>query len=135
LRSIVFIVRSMTMPGSSPSARNSVGPSGRCGFEASRAMMIQVFAPFAPVISHLRPLMVKFSPSKVAAVDSWAGSEPAPSGSVMAKTERWWPATTGARKRWTWSGSATLDSRNMLPSSGAAQFIATGPSVDQPAAS
>ena len=54
---MVFITRSISMPGVSPSQRNSVGPSGPCGFGATRAMMIQVRAPLAPVINHLWPLM------------------------------------------------------------------------------
>ncbi|SHX07549.1 Uncharacterised protein [Mycobacteroides abscessus subsp. abscessus] len=39
-------------------------------------------------MSHLRPLMTKFCPSKVAEVCNCDGSEPAPSGSVIANAER-----------------------------------------------
>ena len=97
--------------------------------------MIQVRAPSAPVISHLRPLITYSLPSNTAPVANWPGSDPAPPGSVIANTERWRPSMTGTRKRSTCSSLAILPSTNMLPSSGAAQFSATGPSVDQPAAS
>ncbi|SHX07587.1 Uncharacterised protein [Mycobacteroides abscessus subsp. abscessus] len=42
---------------------------------------------------------------------------------------------TGRRNFSDCSSLVTLPSRNMLPSSGAAQFMAMGPRVDQPAAS
>jgi hypothetical protein len=56
----VFITRSISMPGVAPSHKNNVGPlesAPPCGFGATRAMMIQVRAPLAPVINHLWPLM------------------------------------------------------------------------------
>ena len=98
-------------------------------------MMIQVRAPSAPVISHLWPLITYSVPSKTASVASCPGSDPAPPGSVMANTDRCRPSITGTRNFSTCSALATLDRMNMLPSSGAAQFSATGPNVDQPAAS
>ena len=132
---MVFITRSSSMPGVRPSHRNRVGPSPPCGLGATFAMMIQVRAPSAPVISHLRPLMTYSLPSKIASVFSCPGSEPAPSGSVIANTDRCRPSMTGTRNSSAWASLAILDKMNMLPSSGAAQFIATGPRVDQPAAS
>ena len=74
-------------------------------------------------------------PSNSATVASWLGSEPAPPGSVIANTDRCRPSITGSRNWSICSVLATLPSRNMLPSSGAAQLSAIGPSVDQPAAS
>ena len=51
----------------------------------------------------------------------------------MKKAERASPDPTSfARKRAFWLSDATLPSRYMLPSSGAAVFTATGPSGDRP---
>ncbi len=59
---------------------------------------------------------------------SMPGSEPAPpSGSVIRNAERTAPAASGAQEALLLRGRRHLSSRCMLPSSGAMQFIATGP--------
>ena len=99
-------------------------------------MMIQVRAPLAPVISHLRPLMtylvaVADAPSVVELARVRAGAV-----GLGHREHRTLVALDHRRQELLGLRSlAILASRNMLPSSGAAQFSATGPSVDQPAAS
>ena len=51
----------------------------------------------APVVNHLRPLMTHSSPSSRAVVCRAVGSEPATSGSVIAKLGEISPATSGSR--------------------------------------
>ena len=63
------------------------------------------------------------------------GSDPAPSGSVMEKQERISPAASGRSHCAFCASLATTSSRCMLPSSGAAQLSACGPSSEYPAAS
>ena len=123
--SSVSSTRSIEMPGAAMSVRNIVACS------PVRAITMPNFAPTAPVISHLRPSMTQSPPSRRAVVASMSGSEPAPpSGSVIRNAERTVPAASGARKRCFCSWVATRSSRCMLPSSGAMQFIATGPSSE-----
>ena len=94
-------------------------------------MMMATPAPSAPVISHLRPRITQVSPSLRALVAIIDGSEPAPSsGSVIMKAERIWPAASGRSQRSCWAGVITFWKRCMLPSSGAMQFMATGPSIE-----
>ena len=62
-----------------------------CGGSASgsvHAIRIANFAPRAPEMNHLCPLMCQLSPWRTAKVWMPVGSEPATSGSVMAKHER-----------------------------------------------
>ncbi|MCY1240820.1 hypothetical protein D9M72_536860 [compost metagenome] len=88
-------------------------------------------APSAPVISHLRPLMTKSSPSFTAVVFSSDGSAPAPGdGSVMQKQERTRPEASGFSQRAFCSSLQISCSMCMLPSSGAAMCRATGPSIE-----
>ena len=56
-------------------------------------------APCAPLVNHLCPLMIQWSPSRSAVVRSIFGSEPATSGSVMEKQLRISPATNGRSQR------------------------------------
>ena len=86
-------------------------------------------------MNHLRPLITQWLPSWRAVVASMPGSEPAPSGSVIEKQERISPAASGRSHCAFCSSFATTSSRCMLPSSGAAQLSAWGPSSEYPAAS
>ena len=125
VRSMVSRMRSVTMAGSFMSVRNRVAPS------SVLAMMMPHEAPSAPVISHFWPEMTQWLPSWRAVVFIIEGSEPAPpSGSVIRKAERVAPLARGRRNCSFWSWLATFSSRHMLPSSGAMQFIATGPSSE-----
>ena len=57
-------------------------------------------------MNHLRPLITHSSPSSTARVWSWVGSEPATSGSVMAKLGEISPRTSGSSYRSRCSASA-----------------------------
>ena len=64
------------------------------------------------------------------------GSEPLPgSGSVMAKAERALPSTSGLSHLSFCAGVPARASRLMLPSSGAMQWIASGPKIERAASS
>ena len=94
-------------------------------------MQIAKPAPCAPLMNHFRPSMRHPSPDFVAVVDSIDGSAPAPgAGSVIAKQDRVSPAASGRRYCSFCSSVATTSSRCMFPSSGAAQFSASGPSSE-----
>jgi len=94
-------------------------------------MQIAKPAPCAPLMNHFRPSMHHPPATGVAVVDSIDGSAPAPgAGSVIAKQDRISPAASGRRYFSFCSGLATTDSRCMLPSSGAAQLSASGPSSE-----
>ena len=86
-------------------------------------------------MNHFRPLMTQWFPSWRAVAASMPGSDPAPPGSVMEKQERMSPAARGRSHCAFCSSLATTSSRCMLPSSGAAQLSAWGPSSEYPAAS
>ena len=117
-----------TKPGLSAGTRNIVAPSGASSPSFS-AMTIEKAAPSAPVMSHFSPLTTQPPATRRARVCRAIGSEPAPGGgSVMEKQERTSPATSGARYFACCSGVPVMCSRWMLPSSGAAQLSATGPS-------
>src|SRR5205809_386965 len=102
-----------------------------CGGSASglvRAMRIANAAPRAPEMNHLCPLTTQSSPSCTAVVWISVGSEPATSGSVIAKHERCTPSHNGRRYFSFCSGVAQCSSVCMLPSSGAWQLRTNGPS-------
>ncbi len=121
--------RTIRIPGLSASTRNIVAPAGLSPCSGVRAMQIVQAAPSAPVMYHLRPLITQASPSRWAEVLSMDGSDPTPGlGSVIAKQDRTAPPTSGARYLSRCSGVATRFIRCMLPSSGAAQLRASGPS-------
>ncbi|MNP21608.1 hypothetical protein D3C76_1142340 [compost metagenome] len=127
---MVSSVRSIRNAGFGRSTRNMVAPTSSPSTRV-RAMMMLNAAPSAPVINHLVPLMMKPSAVATAVVFICAGSAPAPGcGSVMQKQERVSPATMGTSQRACCSGVATCSSMCMLPSSGAAQLSATGPSIE-----
>ena len=128
---MVSSTRSTRMPSIGRSTRNKVAPS------SDFAITIPTEAPTMPVMNALRPFTTQWLPSGRAVVCIIDGSEPAPpsaAGSVIRKAERARPDTSGSRNRCRCSGPATRPSRNMLPSSGAATFSASGPSGDNPAA-
>ena len=123
--------RTTRMPGLSASTRNIVAPPRSPAVPLVRAMQMAKPAPRAPLMNHLRPSMRQPPSTAVAVVDSMAGSEPAPgAGSVIAKHERISPAASGRRYCSFCCSPATSSSRCMLPSSGAAQFSASGPSSE-----
>ena len=126
--SIEFCSFTRTTPSRGKGVRNMVA-SPSCGPPVILAMMIMKSAPRAPVMNHFRPLMTYPLPVCLAVVASSEGSDPAPSGSVMAKQDRA-PLVSGPRYLSRCSGLATTSRRWVLPSSGAAQCIATGPSME-----
>jgi hypothetical protein len=100
------------------------GSSGSCSV---RAIKMAKFELRAWLMNHLCPLMIQSSPSRTAVVWIRVGSEPATSGSVMAKHERARPSHSGTRYFSRCSGVAQWSSVCMLPSSGAWAFSANGP--------
>ena len=127
--SMVSSTRTISKPGASIGTRNIVAPMSAPPASNVRAMTMFNAAPGTPVISHLRPLITKSSPSARAVVFSSDGSAPAPSsGSVIENTVRISPATSGRSQRSFCCALATLCSRLVLPSSGAWMLSASGPS-------
>ena len=95
---IVSTSRTIVKPGASMSTRNAVFRA--CGGWASGsvlAMTIAKAAPRAPEMNHLWPSRTQWPPSWTARVRMPVGSEPATSGSVIAKQERTRPSTSGRR--------------------------------------
>ena len=87
----------------------------------------------APEVHHLRPLMMKSSPSRVISVWMFRASLEATAGSVMEKALRISPASNGSSHCFFWSAVPNMCRTSMLPVSGAAQLIASGAiSVLQP---
>ena len=84
-------------------------------------------------MNHLWPLITQSSPSFTAFVWMSVGSEPATSGSVIAKQERARPSASGRRYRSFCSGVAQWRSVCMLPSSGAWALMTNGPMPVRPA--
>ena len=76
-------------------------------------------APSAPLENHLCPSITQSSPSRTARVCSSVGSEPATSGSVIAKNDRISPATSGRRKRSFCSSVPNRCRISAFPASGA----------------
>ena len=97
------------------------------------AITIEKLEPSAPVISHLLPLITQPLAVFSAVVESKFGSAPAPGlGSVIANEDLISPRESGAKYFARCSGVAILCNNKMLPSSGAAQFIAVGPNRLRP---
>jgi len=91
------------------------------------AMRMANLAPFAAEMNHLCPLMTHSSPSGTAWVRMRVGSEPATSGSVMAKHDDETPSQSGRRYFSFCSSVAQCSRVCMLPSSGAMQLRTQGP--------
>ncbi len=90
----------------------------------------------APVMNHLRPRITHLPPLFSAKVRIMAGSEPPPgAGSVMAKDDLTLPSTTGRSHHSFCAGVPVRDRRFILPSSGAAQLIDSGPNSERAASS
>jgi len=100
---------------------------GMSGLSSVRQMRMAKSARWACEMNHLRPLITHSSPSVYARVCISVGSEPATSGSVMAKHERAVPSQSGLRYRSACSGVAQCSRVCMLPSSGAWQLNTHGP--------
>ena len=67
------------------------------GFSSVRAMRMAKLARWALEMNHLWPLITHSSPSGSACVRISVGSEPATSGSVMAKHDHTVPSHSGRR--------------------------------------
>ena len=90
----------------------------------------------APVMNHLWPWITQPPSVFSARVRIMPGSEPPPgAGSVIANDERTSPATIGASHLSFCAWVPTSASKFILPSSGAAQFIASGPKIERLASS
>ena len=100
---------------------------GMSGFSSVRATSNANWAPRAPEMNHLWPLITHSSPSWYACVRISVGSLPATSGSVMAKHERAVPSQSGRRYFSFCSGVAQCRRVCWLPSSGAWAFRTNGP--------
>ncbi|GAA3672596.1 hypothetical protein GCM10022224_041090 [Nonomuraea antimicrobica] len=92
-----------------------------------RAMRMAKLARRALEMNHLCPLMTHSSPSWTASVRMRVGSEPATSGSVMAKQDICVPSSSGRRYFSFCSSVAQCSKVCMLPSSGAWQLSTHGP--------
>ena len=89
--------RTISTPAASAGTRIIV-PRRCCAASGSViAKRIAKSAPSAPLENHLCPSITHSSPSRIARVRRSVGSEPATSGSVIAKKERLSPATSGRR--------------------------------------
>ncbi len=87
-------------------------------------------------MNHLRPRITHLPPFFSAEVRIMPGSEPPPgAGSVMAKDDLTLPSTIGRSHHSFCAGVPMRDSRFILPSSGAAQLIASGPNSERAASS
>ena len=127
---IVSMSRTISQPSAGRSTRNAVFDA--CGGSASGsvfAIRMANVAPFAPEMNHLWPLITHSSPSWTAIVRMPVGSEPATSGSVIAKHERTRPSSSGRRYFSFCSSLAWCSSVCMLPSSGAWALRMNGPEV------
>ena len=100
---------------------------GRSGLSSVRQMRMANLARRALEMNHLWPLMTHSSPSCTAVVRMSVGSEPATSGSVMAKQLMAMPSHSGRRYFSFCSSVAQWSSVCMLPSSGAWQLRTNGP--------
>ena len=99
-------------------------------------MTMKFCASPAPVMNHLRPLITHLPPRFSAEVRIMAGSEPLPgAGSVMAKADFTLPSTMGLSHHSFCAGVPMRDSKLMLPSSGAMQFIDSAPKIERAASS
>src|SRR5271170_8285153 len=93
-----------------------------CGGSASGSVLaitIANLAPCAPEMNHLWPLSTQLSPCFTPEVLICVGSEPAASGSVIAKHDLILPSHNGRRYFSFCAGVAKCRSVCMLPSSGA----------------
>ena len=125
---IVSIWRTSVHPSDGMSTRNAVLAAwGISGFSSVRHTRMANFARWALEMNHLWPLMTHSSPSGYADVWMSVGSDPATSGSVMAKHDHVVPSHSGRRYFSFWASVAQWSSVCMLPSSGAWQFRTHGP--------
>ena len=90
-------------------------------------MRIANWARLAPEMNHLCPLITHSSPSSMAWVLMRVGSDPATSGSVIAKHDEPTPSQSGFRYFCFCSSVAQWSNVCMLPSSGAWQLSTQGP--------
>ena len=126
---MVEISRTLSQPGAGRSTMNAVlAPRAPSGTSSSvRAMRMANEARAAPEMNHLCPLITHSSPSCTTWVRMNVGSEPATSGSVMAKQDETTPSHSGFRYDAFWSSVPQCNSVCMLPSSGAMQLSTHGP--------
>jgi len=95
---MVSTSRTIVQPGASVSTRKAVLRAwGGWASGSVFAITMAKAAPRAPEMNHLWPFRTQWSPSRTAVVRMPVGSEPATSGSVIAKQERTLPSTSGRR--------------------------------------
>jgi hypothetical protein len=117
---MVSTSRTRVQPGEGRSTMKPV--LAACGFSGSssvRAIRIAKAARRAFEMNHLWPFATQSSPSRTAFVWMSVGSDPATSGSVIAKQLITWPSQSGRRYFSCCAGVAQWSSVCMLPSSGA----------------
>ncbi len=126
---MVSTSRTSFQPGLGRSTRKAVlAPREPSGTSCSvLAMRMAKLARRALEMNHLWPLITHSSPSWTASVRMSVGSEPATSGSVMAKQDIWTPSSSGRRYFSFCASSAQCSRVCMLPSSGAWQLSTHGP--------
>ena len=123
---ITDIDRTISYPG--VSVGTSIWLARLCGGASGSltTMTIATSAPMAPVQNHLWPSITHSSPSRTALVSSVVGSDPATSGSVIAKQLRIEPSSSGASQRSLCSSVPWSTRISIFPVSGAEQLKANG---------
>jgi hypothetical protein len=108
---IVETSRTISQPSDGMSTRNAeLTACGTSGASSVRAIRIANWAPVAPEMNHLCPLISQWSSRSSARVWISVGSEPATSGSVIAKHDRACPWHSGFRYFSFWAGVALVGS-------------------------
>ena len=98
LPAMVSTSRTISQPGEGTSTMKAVvAACGTSGSSSVRASRMAKRAPRAPLMNHLCPLTTHSSPWRTALVRMSVGSDPATSGSVMAKHDRTVPSHMGRR--------------------------------------
>src|SRR6266545_5181573 len=129
---ITGTARTILKPGVSVGPRIMLARARESAVGSVTAITIANVEPIAPLVNHLWPLIIQLSPSRTAVVRRLVGSDPATSGSVIAKHERTSPAASGRRYLSFWSGVAATSNNSALPASGAALPKRRGATTDLP---
>jgi hypothetical protein len=90
-------------PAAFMGTRTMLSRRERSGPSSVRTSVRHTDAPIAPLTNHLCPLITQPSPSLRAVVRISVGSEPATSGSVIAKQLRISPSNSGRNQRCCWA--------------------------------
>ena len=129
---MIGMFRTWTKPGVSVGTMNIEARLWGAWSGSVTAITMAKAAPSAAVVNHLRPLITKSSPSRVAVVDRRVGLEPALSGSVIEKQLRISPARSGSSQRDFWVREPYSARISMFPASGAWQLRARCPKGVRP---